>query len=138
MRLVYIRALSRDIRRRLYWELLRCSGIHLDESALMTELYGAHPDNYHSALIKQTTSRALCHALTLLSLLSPLCSFSPLSFPSLALLPFLSPPLHFTLFLSFAPFFLIAICHSSFGFRQFPVSWAAGGRDGDDERRNHP
>lgn len=37
--LVCIRALSRDIRRLLYYELLRCSGIHLDESALMTELY---------------------------------------------------------------------------------------------------
>lgn len=37
--LVYISALLRDIRRLLYCELLRCSGIHLDESALMTELY---------------------------------------------------------------------------------------------------
>ena len=37
--LVCIRALSGDIRRLLYYELLRCSGIHLDESALMTELY---------------------------------------------------------------------------------------------------
>lgn len=37
--LVYIRALSGDIRRLLYCELLRCSGIHLDESALMTEMY---------------------------------------------------------------------------------------------------
>lgn len=38
--LVCIRALSRDIRRLLYYELLRCSGIHLEESGLMTELYG--------------------------------------------------------------------------------------------------
>lgn len=37
--LVCIKALSRDIRQLLYYELLRCSGIHLDESALMTELY---------------------------------------------------------------------------------------------------
>lgn len=36
-RLVCIRPLSRDVRRLLYYELLRCSGIHLDESALMTE-----------------------------------------------------------------------------------------------------
>lgn len=39
MGLVCIKALSRDIRQLLYYELLRCSGIHLDESALMTELY---------------------------------------------------------------------------------------------------
>lgn len=39
VRLVCIRALSRDVRRVLYYELLRCSGIHLDESALMTELW---------------------------------------------------------------------------------------------------
>lgn len=39
VRLVCIRALSRDVRRLLYYELLRCSGIHLDESALMTELW---------------------------------------------------------------------------------------------------
>lgn len=38
--LVCIRTLSGDIRPLLYYELLRCSGIHLDESALMTELYG--------------------------------------------------------------------------------------------------
>lgn len=35
--LVCIRPLSGDIRRLLYYELPRCSGIHLDESALMTE-----------------------------------------------------------------------------------------------------
>lgn len=37
--LVHIRALSGDIRRLRYYELLRCSGIHLDESAMMTELH---------------------------------------------------------------------------------------------------
>lgn len=78
--LVCIRALSGDIRRLLYYELLRCSGIHLEESGLMTELYGAHPDNYCSSLIKQTTSRDLCHALSHSIIFSSLCSFSlPLS-----------------------------------------------------------
>lgn len=62
--LVRVRPLSQDIRRLLYCELLRCSGIHLDESALMSE---AHPDNYYSSLIKQTTSPGLCHAFSLLS-----------------------------------------------------------------------
>lgn len=63
--LVCIRALSRDIRRLLYYELLRCSGIHLDESALMTvQRDEAHPDNYCSSLIKQTTSGDLCLALS--------------------------------------------------------------------------
>jgi len=39
MGLVCIRAPSGDIRLSLYYELLRCSGIHLDDSALMNELY---------------------------------------------------------------------------------------------------
>lgn len=65
--LVCIRVLSGDIRRLLYCELLRCSGIHLDESALMTELLrdGAHLNKYYSSLIKQTTSSDLFHALSL-------------------------------------------------------------------------
>lgn len=64
--LVCIRV-SGDIRRLLYCELLRCSGIHLDESALMTELLrdGAHLNKYYSSLIKQTTSSDLFHALSL-------------------------------------------------------------------------
>lgn len=64
--LVCIRVLSRDIRRLLYCELLRCSGIHLDESALMTELRrdGAHLNKYYSSLIKQTTGSDLFHALS--------------------------------------------------------------------------
>lgn len=82
--LVCIRVLSRDIRRLLYCELLRCSGIHLDESALMTELLrdGAHLNKYYSSLIKQTTSSDLFHALSL----SHPASFSParLFFPSSA------------------------------------------------------
>lgn len=63
--LVCIRVLSRDIRRLLYCELLRCSGIHLDESALMTELCrdGAHLNKYYSSLIKQTTGSDLFHTL---------------------------------------------------------------------------
>lgn len=58
---------SGDIRRLLYCELLRCSGIHLDESALMTELLrdGAHLNKYYSSLIKQTTSSDLVRALSL-------------------------------------------------------------------------
>lgn len=74
--LVCIRVLSGDIRQLLYCELLRCSGIHLDESVLMTELCrdGAHLNNYCSSLIKGTTSRDLLHAL-FLSLSLPLCYF---------------------------------------------------------------
>lgn len=78
--LVCIRLLSRDIRRLLYYELLKCSGIHLNESALMTELCrdGAHLNNYYSSLIKQTTSRDPFHApLSLQYPFSPpLCSLS--------------------------------------------------------------
>lgn len=58
-RLVRVRALSRDIRRLLYCELPRCSGIHLDESALMTEVYsetGLIQITTALLLIKQTTS----------------------------------------------------------------------------------
>lgn len=85
--LVCIRVLSRDIRRLLYWELLRCSGIHLDESALMTELRrdGAHLNKYCSSLIKQTTSTDLFHALSrsLSSCFFPLGTLFPLyNFPS--------------------------------------------------------
>lgn len=98
--LVCIRALSRDIRRLLYCALLRCSGIHLDESALMTELRrdGVHPDNYCSSLIKQTTSRDLCHALShsIISLFLSLVFFflHLLSFQFLGLFPFTFPPPH--------------------------------------------
>lgn len=47
--LVCVRALSRDGSRLPYCELPRCSGIHLDESALMTALCrdGAHLNNYN-------------------------------------------------------------------------------------------
>lgn len=79
--LVCIRALSRAIRRRPHCELLRCSGIHLDESALMTELRrdGAHLNNDND-LSDQTNHQQRALSCSLLRLFSPLHSV-PLPFP---------------------------------------------------------
>lgn len=111
--LVCIRVLSRDIRRLLYCELLRCSGIHLDESALMTELCGdgTHLNKYYSSLIKQTTGSDLFHAL---SFALSSCLFSTLSFFSSSTfsLVTLSFPLFYHLLLPTSPAFN-RIPHSS-------------------------
>lgn len=146
--LVRVRPLSQDIRRLLYCELLRCSGIHLDESALMSE---AHPDNYYSSLIKQTTSPGLCHAFSLLSSFLFLYLFispfyrTPLPSPPPVAHP--PPPALYIYSIPFPRSHLIAICHSQselFRYRQFPASSAAGvgeiksKRRGDDETRNEP
>lgn len=108
--LVCIRALSRAVRRRPHCELLRCSGIHLDESALMTELRrdGAHLNNDND-LPDQTNHQQRALSCSLLRLFSPstLCSstfssptftFStqfwgvyPLTFSTLSRLRSLSP-----------------------------------------------
>lgn len=71
--LVCIRPLSRAIRRPPHCELLRCSGIHLDESALMTELRrdGAHLNN-DKDLSDQTNHQQRALSCSLLSLFSPL------------------------------------------------------------------
>lgn len=107
--LVCIRLLSRDIRRLLYYELLKCSGIHLNESALMTELCRdeAHLNNYYSSLIKQTTSRdpfhALSHSNILLFFLSALFLYPFLSSSSVFSIYFLPFPPTFASFLYPAP-----------------------------------
>lgn len=155
--LVYIRALSGDIRRLLYCELLRCSGIHLDESALMTEMYRETGLTQITTALpwsnKPPAETSVMLSLTLLSFLSSLCS---LSLPRSLFL------FHFSLLLSYFFYFflpplyiyfiplpsLLFNCHLPLAISVIQIagisSVISGGsagdkeRGGDDERRNDP